>query len=1629
MQPQLPKIHDRSLQYGDNPFYVPDEYEIYKLKEKSKQARSEERIKFSKLKIQDKSKKQKGFFTVRTIDRLESEETSFDQEEQEKKNIVENANNALKNRIRQREPMYQFLEKKKEMLLFSMLIDQKRGMIDEYEKLTRLHRKGLEQSEQLIDEDIEMFNKFLETNNNSSRDAIKEAENETRLKQEKTNEIKLLQEHRTELMTKNQQKVDNLEDLIKYKKFLDRITPKEQQKNKRKEKIKIKNKNNPQDNLISSDLQKILDDSDDEFDSYFKDPQQLFDIFQQLEERNLFLIANTKEREQMVEELRSKVDLKKKELEDKKQNAIQNKFDLERQIISVNDQIKTLKSIKNDNEGFESLRNLEMMISRMYKSDLNPEPRKDMSGLEMLRETERKLEQYILEIKRYRQIAPDLVLDKEKGCIRMKKDKMKQEKQEQDLIEMQKKQQEQQKEIIIQKRFGRPIMIRSWPPKEEKEEQVVTEISEEEKERLKMICPQYLLDSINNCNERVIKRAYERLEGKQNLVDVCQQLKQFLRTQLSLQNTQEKKTDNISSLALLLLALCSYKLNDFNLSHLISYFGCSQVTPLQDSIEFDQVEWRKLELEWISIQSLQKMNQLQECILKIETLQKYIKNSKNQKIWAQLENILEQKKSYLKDYVENKQGIFLMYNDEEKAVLAKKLQQLLLKQQNDRYFEQEGYPAYLISSQWIARFSLYTKYYELTKENPDLLKSFLAKKNNSMEDETFVEIFKQYCNNQTYEELERISNSTQNTTDIHICPIYNDDLIDLYTQFEKDPLKAKNYSNYGLNKSIRENQNFIFVSSQIWRFLYNLFGGVEIKRIILCRSKHAVETHLFQVKCQLFPQTQQKIINLQFNGNERMEDLINKVNRITNNKIRNIWKVPKEINQEELMKSQSVIGTKLSKDNILEQSEIGPDEVLLLELEQDQYRLEKKENLQTISIPNKCMSCGNQESQLYLCECRSVKYCNETCQANDLKFHIDACKKIMEKDSLINQLAKKYKVRPPAKIIKNSAKGICGLSNLGNTCFMNSSLQCLSNVTELTEYMIYNTYLQDLNEKNPLGTGGKLACNYAELLKDLYESTSTSVAPWNVKKVIGQQAPQFNGYSQQDSQELLSYLLDGLHEDLNRIKKKPYIPDIEYKGQSDQEFADIYWENHKKRNDSIITDLFTGQFKSRVECPECNFVSITFDPFVTISLPIPNKEYIQFQFYLIFRDSNQTPLKIQQTLQSTQTAGEIIDMISKIKNIKPEYLKFYSLQDSAIIDNGISPEQTIKQIKENQATIFLFEEYDEKIDKPVSKYDSKIKSPYHQVLCNVRKLEESRLNQQNYRISFTRVFYVDSQTTYQDLHLMIYQIFRTNLMQICEITSNLNINKEFEQFLKNIKKFIYKDQFEEYQDLLKLKDSIYQLLDDNNRPLPFTDKQIEVSGKSINLNAQFKLRAELLKLNRCVDAEFTLQTSNQSLQQTITLNDCLNQFCQEEVLGVGNEWYCSKCKKHQKAKKQMQIYKAPQIMILHLKRFRSTRVTQFYGTYSVGGVTKIVQYVDFPLENFNIQPFILEKESQQPYVYDLFAVSNHYGGMGGGHYTAYAKNPMYNAWFDFNDSQVKELRSNPVTDAAYVLFYRRRKVK
>ena len=86
---------------------------------------------------------------------------------------------------------------------------------------------------------------------------------------------------------------------------------------------------------------------------------------------------------------------------------------------------------------------------------------------------------------------------------------------------------------------------------------------------------------------------------------------------------------------------------------------------------------------------------------------------------------------------------------------------------------------------------------------------------------------------------------------------------------------------------------------------------------------------------------------------------------------------------------------------------------------------------------------------------------------------------------------------------KSSNMGICGLSNLGNTCFMNSALQCLSNTTELSKYFIFGLCKDEINYKNNLGTQGRLVAAYTKLMKEMWVDSDPRTAPWDVKKSIG----------------------------------------------------------------------------------------------------------------------------------------------------------------------------------------------------------------------------------------------------------------------------------------------------------------------------------------------------------------------------------------------------------------------------------------------------------------------------------------------------------------------------------------------
>ncbi|KAJ8917365.1 hypothetical protein NQ315_002389 [Exocentrus adspersus] len=192
----------------------------------------------------------------------------------------------------------------------------------------------------------------------------------------------------------------------------------------------------------------------------------------------------------------------------------------------------------------------------------------------------------------------------------------------------------------------------------------------------------------------------------------------------------------------------------------------------------------------------------------------------------------------------------------------------------------------------------------------------------------------------------------------------------------------------------------------------------------------------------------------------------------------------------------------------------------------------------------------------------------------------------------------------PTKVL-----GLNGLKNIGNTCFMNSVIQCLSNTRWLLEYLRKDAYMRDINTTIS-GMKGALIKAFAEVIKELWSEDSLDrvVNTVSLKSQIQRFAPRFMGYAQQDAQEFLRYLLEGLHEDVNRVteKPKPILTEIDEK-LSDHEKAQESWQRYLRMDNSKIVDHFVGQLKSTLKCTYCGHCSVTFDPFWDLSLPIPQR--------------------------------------------------------------------------------------------------------------------------------------------------------------------------------------------------------------------------------------------------------------------------------------------------------------------------------------------------------------------------------------------------------------------------------------
>lgn len=168
------------------------------------------------------------------------------------------------------------------------------------------------------------------------------------------------------------------------------------------------------------------------------------------------------------------------------------------------------------------------------------------------------------------------------------------------------------------------------------------------------------------------------------------------------------------------------------------------------------------------------------------------------------------------------------------------------------------------------------------------------------------------------------------------------------------------------------------------------------------------------------------------------------------------------------------------------------------------------------------------------------------------------------------------------------------------------------------------------------------------------------------------------------------------------------------------------------------------------------------------------------------------------------------------------------------------------------------------------------------------------------------------------------------------------------------------------------------------------------SGSAPNANEEMRGSPTWENVDTLPDPELEekRRTRYNRRKNGVTLGDCLDEFGKPEILSESDAWYCPRCKEHRRASKQFELWKSPDILVIHLKRFSAQ------GRFR----DKLDVSVDFPITGLDLTTRVAMQEEGKSPIYDLFAVDNHYGGLGGGHYTAYASNFMEEnqTWYEYN---------------------------
>ncbi|CAK0812062.1 unnamed protein product [Prorocentrum cordatum] len=473
-----------------------------------------------------------------------------------------------------------------------------------------------------------------------------------------------------------------------------------------------------------------------------------------------------------------------------------------------------------------------------------------------------------------------------------------------------------------------------------------------------------------------------------------------------------------------------------------------------------------------------------------------------------------------------------------------------------------------------------------------------------------------------------------------------------------------------------------------------------------------------------------------------------------------------------------------------------------------------------------------------------------------------------------------------------------------------------------------------------------------------------------------------------------------LAEDVNKAPyPRPIVEDPSTNDKSDVQIATEAWSGNLQRNNSKIVDIFQFQVRSEVQFPDADDRSLKFEPMMYLTLPVPKPPHKMTVTVLPLEYPEKPPARRTVQIAKDRTFADLAD-------------KLYEGEPTASSSSSF-PRQSRRVV------------FGELVFNRLTK-----------LMSNDQRLEEVRSYQDIWAFE---VAVGDALTSREPDEVIEFGVAHRRKRNRASCSG---AHEYYTCFAPPLIFPFVRGATTSTEVAALARRAVERITPHGNVQVLLTtagSSDCSEGSKLVETDEPYRaVDGEVLCINVLPltdDGQNALEASDLSVPDVVTeaagcagpapafrasLQDCLEAFTRREELAEEDRVRCEKTGNVERSLKKLDLWTAPECLIIHLKRFGSDQ--------AYGPLEKVDTFVDAPLD-LDLTPWVLGPSDEKQFQYRLYAVVNHSGTLRYGHYTAYGRvgEGPDRQWFHFNDSSVtKADESKVVSQEAYILFYERR---